>query len=697
MKSARAEALALDDPRDLWRTFAAVVAPAPDLWLPEWADQYRMLAGKAAAEPGPYSVARTPYVRAIMERLSPQSPTELVVLRKASRVGFTEVANCWLGMVMHRGLGSVLAITGTDDMRDRWVLQQIDPMVEATPVLRDLVLSVHVRGKGSTRFIKNYPGGSLTIASSGSPAAYRQTTAPFVVLDEVSLFKARAKEGAHLELAERAQRTFIKKKTLAGSSPGLEGACAISELLEDCEACFSYYVPCPHCGYGQVLVRERLRYTVPAGFQLEGAKGRPRRIPGTVYECASATCGRAIEEHHKTAMLADGWWLPDWHQGELSVGFDRLSSLYAPVGWFSWGEIAAMQERARERPERMQVLVNTVDGLPYREPTEAPAWEPLYARREEYAVGIVPPGVRFLTAGVDVQHGWLAVEIVGWGRGNRSWSITYRLLVGDTTDPARGAWADLTALLATDWPCAGGGTLPITCLAIDSGDNAPTVYKWAKQHARPAIGGGRVRVTRLRTVMVCKGWAGWGPAIRTAAKANATEKQRGGLKLAHLSTWTLKRELYKWVSRDAPDPGGPEPYGWCHWPVSEEHYGARYFTELTSNVYRQKNHKWTFDLPPGCRDEALDCRLLARAGAMAYGVEDFTERDWQRIEARLAATCPGLVGRSAPQVPPPPPPAPSATPAASGAPAVLSPPPRPAGSLAVGRGLVMSRSRYIRR
>jgi len=42
---------------------------------------------------------------------------------------------------------------------------------------------------------------------------------------------------------------------------------------------------------------------------------------------------------------------------------------------------------------------------------------------------------------VDVQADRLELELVGWGRGEESWSIEYRVLLGDPTGAA--VWAEL--------------------------------------------------------------------------------------------------------------------------------------------------------------------------------------------------------------------------------------------------------------
>ena len=72
-----------------------------------------------------------------------------------------------------------------------------------------------------------------------------------------------------------------------------------------------------------------------------------------------------------------------------TAGF-HLSSLYSPVGWFSWADAAEMYEQARKAPDLMKGFVNTVLGLPFEEEAEAPEWQRLYERRESYRIGHGP-------------------------------------------------------------------------------------------------------------------------------------------------------------------------------------------------------------------------------------------------------------------------------------------------------------------
>lgn len=63
------------------------VRPDPVLTVSQWADRYRFLSTKLAAEAGPYRTERTPYLREIMDCLSPFHPARRVVFMKGAQVG----------------------------------------------------------------------------------------------------------------------------------------------------------------------------------------------------------------------------------------------------------------------------------------------------------------------------------------------------------------------------------------------------------------------------------------------------------------------------------------------------------------------------------------------------------------------------------------------------------------------------------
>ena len=126
------------------------LTPDPSLNVSEWADRHRFLSPRASAEPGRYRTDRTPYMRAIMDALSPSHPCRRIVFMKAAQVGATEAGNNWIGYVIHHAPGPMLAVQPTVELAKRFSRQRIDPLIAESPVLRERVKPQRSRDAGNT-------------------------------------------------------------------------------------------------------------------------------------------------------------------------------------------------------------------------------------------------------------------------------------------------------------------------------------------------------------------------------------------------------------------------------------------------------------------------------------------------------------------------------------------------------------------
>lgn len=400
-----------------WRT---AITPDPFLLVSEWADQYRLLSPKSAAEPGRWRTARTPYLKEIMDKLSPVAAEQRIVFMKGSQVGGTECGNNWIGYVIHIAPGPMMAVAPTVELAKRHSKQRVDPLLQDVPELRERVKPSRSRDSGNTILSKDFLGGLLIMTGANSAVGLRSMPARYLFMDEIDAYPGDVDgEGDPILLAERRSATFKRRrKVFMVSTPTVKGLSRIQREFEKSDQRF-FHVPCPECGHFQPL-----RFT-----QLRWPENEPQKA---AYACES--CGHLIEEHHKTAMLAKGEWRATNESQDGTIGY-HLSSLYSPIGWFSWGDAAAMFEDAKRNPDLMKGFVNTVLGEPYEESSEAPEWQRIYERRDVYAQGVVPRGGLFLTAGVDVQKDRLECEVVAWGRNKESWSVDYIVLDGDTARP----------------------------------------------------------------------------------------------------------------------------------------------------------------------------------------------------------------------------------------------------------------------
>ena len=100
--------LGFDGAEDILRVWRNGMRSDPDLTVSKWADAHRWLSSRAAAEPGRYRTARAPYLREIMDALSPRHPAQRISFMKSAQVGATEAGNNWIDFVIHHAPGPML-------------------------------------------------------------------------------------------------------------------------------------------------------------------------------------------------------------------------------------------------------------------------------------------------------------------------------------------------------------------------------------------------------------------------------------------------------------------------------------------------------------------------------------------------------------------------------------------------------------
>src|SRR5262245_56383757 len=255
---------------------AAGLRPDPVLTVSEWSDAYRMLSSRASSEPGPWRTRRTPYLKEIMDALSPASKWERTVFMKGAQIGATEAGNNWLGYIIHKCPGPLMAVQPTTDMAKRLSKQRIDPLIEDSPELRGRVSEARSRDASNTQLSKEFPGGILVMTGANSAVGLRSMPVRFLFLDEVDGYPSDVDgEGDPVNLAIARTRTFPRRKIFIASTPSLRGMSRIEMLYEESDQ-RQFYVPCPHCMESQPLAFEQLRWP----------KGKPQQAK---YYCRG--CG----------------------------------------------------------------------------------------------------------------------------------------------------------------------------------------------------------------------------------------------------------------------------------------------------------------------------------------------------------------------------------------------------------------------
>lgn len=596
-------------PDNILAGLLAGLKPIPRLTVSEWADKYRVLSSVSSAEPGQWRNSRVPYLKEVMDRFSPYDDAREIVFMKGSQVGVTEAGFNAIGFYIDNDPCSILYAMPTEATAKRNSKIRFDPMVEASDSLRGKIAPMRSRDKQNSVLQKSFPGGVLVFCGTNSPAPLRSIPARIVVLDELDAMPADVDgEGSPVDLAKARTRTYAQRKIALISTPTVEGGSMIAEAYEKTSQ-KRYFVPCPHCGLMQTLEWENIRWEHPSGRDAK-------------YLCDG--CDGLIEERHKTYMLANGQWQdtkPELENPEI-VGY-HISALYSPLGWYSWRSAVREYLESEGNDMKRKVWTNTVLGETWKEDGEAPDWEILYNRRENYPTYRPPKSVVLITAGVDVQKDRIEVEVVGWCRGRRSYSVDYRVLVGDTADGAPGGvWDELAKMVSEKWVREDGREIPLAKMCVDAGYNTSEVYGFCRRF-HPS------------QVVPVKGSDTQGVVLsppRPVDRAEGKGKAVGTTALWMVGVSILKSELYGWLRLKVSESGEyPEKY--CHFPTA---YDAHYFRMLTAEKLQKRivkgfpKYEWVKEY---VRNEALDCRLYARAGSIMLGVDRWTEADWDAQEA----------------------------------------------------------------
>ena len=591
--------------------------PDPSLTVSAWADRHRVLSPRGANEAGPWRTARTPYLKEIMDHLSPSHPCQRVVFMKGAQTGGSESGNNFLGYVIHHAPGPILAVQPTVELAKRFSQQRVEPLIEASPILRERVAPSRSRDSGNTVLSKTFPGGILVLTGANSAVGLRSMPARYLFLDEVDAYPPSAdEEGDPVALAEARTRTFAwRRKVFLVSTPTIRGSSRIEREYEASDQ-RRFFVGCPKCGHRQWLTFERLRW----------AKGRPETA---AYHCES--CDERIEERHKTAMLAGGEWRPTSTSADpLTVGF-HISSLYSPLGWLSWERIARDWLAAQGSDEAIRSFKNGVLGETWMESGEAPDWQMVLGLRENWPAGQVPASALFLTAGADVQKDRIEVDVWAWGRGLESWLVDHLVIEGGPGSAQ--SWAALDDLLGRTWEHASGVLLPLMRLAIDTGYEAPAVYAWARRAG-------------FAQVAPVKGVEGFNRASPVSGPTfvDATDggrRLRRGARLWTVAVATFKAETYRFLrldraGEDAIATAGRSPGGRVHLPGwVESEWVKQLVAEQLVTVKTKRGFQKLEWQKLRERNEALDCRVYARAAAWIAGADRWPERKWAEMEREL--------------------------------------------------------------
>ncbi len=559
------------------------VTPPPKLSVSQWADEYRHLSSEASAESGKWKTSRAEYQRGIMDAFS-DPLIHTVVWMSSAQVGKTECLNNIVGYFIDQDPSPMLFLQPTLEMGQAWSKDRLAPMLRDSPALKGKVQDSKSRDSGNTILHKSFSGGHITIAGANSPASLASRPIRVVLMDEIDRYPMSAgTEGDPVNLATKRSTTFWNRKRMLTSTPTIKGISRIERAYEESDM-RRYYVPCHACGHEQHLIFGNVKFD---------------KDDATTAKYYCEKCGIGWSDAQRWNAVKKGKWIA--HQTSHGVAGFHLNELYSP--WVKLDDFVRNFLEAKKSKETLKTFVNTSLGETWEEEGIQLDDNELIARREDYIK--VPSDALVLVASADVQDDRIELEVKGFGDGEESWGIDYKIIYGDPSKAI--VWKDLDDALLQTYENEDGYTMRIACTCIDSGGHFTNeVYKFTKNK-------------ESRRVYAVKGSSSSGaPLVNRGTRSN-----KANVKLFAVGTDTAKELIFARLKI--------EEFGAGYMHYSKR-FDEEYFKQLTAEKITTKfirgfpSRVWT---KTRARNEALDLNVYALA-ALAI-----LNPNWNALQANV--------------------------------------------------------------
>lgn len=442
----------------LWR-----IPPRLKFW--DWAEKNRWLGKDVTAKPGRYHVSNAPFQKEPQEAID--DPTvQTMVLYWGKRLGKTEIMVNIVGGTIDQNPRNILIAYPTIDGCKNFSRKFFAPMIRSTPCLKGKIKDSRTKDANNTILSKDFPGGNISIATAGSKSSFRQVQAPVVICDEIDAMESTP-EGDPVTLALGRAENYPDCIQVIASTATLKGTSRIESWYEQSDK-RNWFCPCPKCGQFQVLKWQQVKW-----------EGRP--IEDTVYVCEH--CNQELNDSERLQMvLAGEWKATAQFKGIRGYWLNGLNSTFPPKRGFrsKLHQFASEFLAAKHSGEAvLKAWINTFLCESWEVKGDKVDHAPLLDRTENYLeAGQLPAGVLCLLWAADVQDDRIEVEIKGFGQGEESWGIDYRILYGDPDH--EDVWKQLDEAVSQSYTHPSGSILRPVCGVVDLGHKPRSVLRFTR-------------------------------------------------------------------------------------------------------------------------------------------------------------------------------------------------------------------------
>lgn len=647
---------------------AAMVQPPERLTVDQAAGKY-VYVNYPGAYVGYYSNDSTPYLVEPQNVLTSRDYTSCVFVGPA-RAGKTQMFLNWAGYSAVCDPGDMMLVQPSKDSARDFSMRDLDRMIRYSPEIRSRMIQ---KASADNTFDKQFSSGMLLKLSWPSINELSGKTLGRGWLADYDRMPSSVDgEGSAFDLLKRRTQTFKRNgMTVVESSPGfpvtnakwIAGSPHEAPPAEGILALYNrgdrrrWYWPCPHCHTAFEPDFHLLNYPNTRDFGDAAAQA--------VMACPH--CGGIISHHFdektgtpgKRELNLAGRWLRDRQRWDVEANMvlggirsDDTASFWlkgVAAAFNTWEKLVLEYLKANDEYERtgneeaLKVTINTGQGHPYISKTQDAGRLPeeIKSRARNFGEKVVPQGVRFLAATVDVQKNKFVVQVHGFGVGKDIWLIDrFDIRKSKRKDKDGDLWPVSPGSYAEDWHLLiegvinktyplqddSGRHMRIKIVGNDSGGqegvtaNAYDFYRYLRNNDDPDLD-----PNLFRRYWLLKGDPRRGAPRMQLSYPDSARKDRHADARGEIPVWLVHSDVVKDMLNkmlDREDPKGGQ-VNFPNWLPDE------FYSELTVETRNEKGH---WENPKRLRNESWD--LLAYAIALsltpAIGLETM---DWDNPPA----------------------------------------------------------------
>jgi len=397
----------------------------------EYAEKNRTLTSDVSTIQGKFNYDITPYLKEIVDTLSPYHPARVVAVMKSAQIGFSEgvIVNGILWTIANNP-GNIMALSANDQLSKEMVEGRLDQGIQSCGIqhlIRPNTLRKRNQRTGDTSNSKEFAGGRLFAGGLQSVDKLgKQRSIKIGFFDDWDAAPlADKKQGNIFDLIQQRFATAANSmKQYYISTPETRPSNVENIYLRGDQR--KWCVPCPRCGEYIELQWKQIKYQTNKNDNL---------IPKSVhYQCQS--CGGTFREKHKYEINKLGKWIPTSKPERPGYYSYHISALASAPHMYDWTHYVYQWLSIKGSVSKLKVFKNLVLGEPFQERETTIKGHKLSYNTRDYEIRKIPTilsekddngQIVLLTCACDlngtIEDARLDYEVVGWSENGSCYSI----------------------------------------------------------------------------------------------------------------------------------------------------------------------------------------------------------------------------------------------------------------------------------